>query len=228
MVKLIGILLLLKADVRKSLRRKQHFYSSLAENYIMSYLEEEIPEEEVLIKDLDKSDFGSKLLFLGLAQTGKSSIIQVVFENRDPETTSEIPATIGVRRRLLDFSGLSLNVYDVGGQITYLEEAFVDLRESIFSKIKSLFFVVDTSKYGDFEKAKMYFIRAIKNLQDYSPQGKMVVLAHKMDLVPEEERDKAVDFISEVFELEKYPNTVIYGTSIFEPSLLNTIEKTLT
>jgi Ras-related GTP-binding protein A/B len=193
----------------------------------MSYLEDEITDEDVLIKDLDKSDFGSKLLFLGLAQTGKSSIIQVVFENRDPETTSEIPATVGVRRRLLDFSGLSLNVYDVGGQITYLEEAFVDLRESIFSKIKSLYFVVDTSKYSDFEQAKMYFVRAVKNLRDYSPQGKMVVLAHKMDLVPLEEREKAVDFISEVFELEKYPEIKIHQTSIFEDTLLDTMENTL-
>ncbi len=193
----------------------------------MSYLEEEIPKEDVLIKDLDKSDFGSKLLFLGLAQTGKSSIIQVVFENRDPATTKDIPATVGVRRRLMDFSGLSLNVYDVGGQITYLEEAFVDLRESIFSKIKSLFFVVDTSKYGDFEKAKMYFVRAVKNLKDYSPHGKMVLLAHKMDLVPKEERDKAIEFISEVFELEKYLDIKVLGTSIFEDSILDAVEKVL-
>ena len=193
----------------------------------MSYLEEEIPEEDILIEDLDKNDFGSKLLFLGLAQTGKSSIIQVVFENRDPSTTKDIPATVGVRRRLLDYSGLSLNVYDVGGQITYLEEAFVDLRESIFSRIKSLFFVVDTSKYGDFEKAKMYFVRAIKNLRDYSPQGKMVVLAHKMDLIPEEEREKAISFISEIFELENHSDVQILGTSIFEDSILDAVEKVL-
>ena len=120
----------------------------------MSYLEEEIDKEDQLIKDKESGDFGLKLLFLGLAQTGKSSIIQVIFEDRPPETTNEIQATLGVRRKLLEFSNLSLNVYDVGGQITYLEEAFIELRESIFSHIKTLFFVVDASKYHDFQMAK--------------------------------------------------------------------------
>jgi Ras-related GTP-binding protein A/B len=193
----------------------------------MSYLENEIPDEDVLIKDLDKGEFGSKLLLLGLAQTGKTSIIQVVFENKAPETTKEIPATVGVRRKLVDFSDISLNVYDVGGQITYLEEAFVDLRESIFTRIKVLFFVVDTSRRDDYELAKMYFIRAIRNLNEYSPEGKIVVLAHKMDLVQIEEREKAVSTISEIFELEDYSEVEIFETSIFEETLMDAVAKAL-
>lgn len=193
----------------------------------MSYLENEIADEDVLIKDLDKGEFGSKLLFIGLAQTGKTSIIQVVFENKTPETTSEILATVGVRRKLVDFSDISLNVYDVGGQITYLEEAFVDLRESIFTRIKVLFFVVDTSKHDDFDLAKMYFRRAIRNLNEYSPEGKMVVLAHKMDLVPTEERENIISSITEIFELEDYSEVEIYETSIYEETLIAAIEKAL-
>lgn len=194
----------------------------------MSYLENEITDDDdVLIKDLDKSDFGSKLLFLGLAQTGKSSIIQVAFENRTPEETVGIPATVGVRRRLLDFSDISLNVYDVGGQITYLEEAFVDLRESIFSSTKVLFFVVDSSKYNEFETAKMYFRRAIRNLNEYSPEGRMFVLAHKMDLIPAEEREKAISSITEIFELEEYSKVEIFETSIFEETLMDAVAKAL-
>jgi len=193
----------------------------------MSYLENEIDDEDVLIKDLDKGEFGSKLLFIGLAQTGKTSIIQVVFENKAPETTSEIPATVGIRRKLVDFSDISLNVYDVGGQITYLEEAFVDLRESIFTRIKVLFFVVDTSKHDDFDQAKMYFRRAIGNLNEYSPEGKMVVLAHKMDLIPTEERENAISSITEIFELEDYSEVEIFETSIYEETLMDTVKKAL-
>ncbi len=193
----------------------------------MSYLENEIADDNVLIKDLDKREFGSKLLFLGLAQTGKTSIIQVVFENKSPETTSEIPATVGISRKLVDFSDISLNIYDVGGQITYLEEAFVDLRESIFSRIKALFFVVDTSRQEDFETAKMYFRRAIGNLNEYSPEGKIFVLAHKMDLIPAEEREKAISSITEIFELEDYSEVEIHETSIYEETLMDAVEKAL-
>ncbi|MHA1198766.1 MAG: ADP-ribosylation factor-like protein [Candidatus Heimdallarchaeaceae archaeon] len=193
----------------------------------MSYLEEEIEHEDKLIKGSENGDFGLKLLFLGLAQTGKSSIIQVIFENRSPETTKEIQATLGVRRKLLEFSNLSLNVYDVGGQITYLEEAFIDLRESIFSHIKTLFFVVDASKYHEFSFAKNYFERAIKNLSEYSPDAKLIVLSHKSDLIPKEERAKAVGVISELFEIESYPNVEIHETSIFEPTLSDAIKKAI-
>ncbi|MCE7741291.1 MAG: hypothetical protein GOP50_02430 [Candidatus Heimdallarchaeota archaeon] len=193
----------------------------------MSYLEEEIGQEDKLIKGSENGDFGLKLLFLGLAQTGKSSIIQVIFENRSPETTKEIQATLGVRRKLLEFSNLSLNVYDVGGQITYLEEAFIDLRESIFSHIKILFFVIDASKYHDFNLAKSYFDRAIKNLSEYSPDASLVILSHKSDLIPKEERAKAVEVISDLFEIEIYPNVEIFETSIFEQSLSDAIKETI-
>ena len=193
----------------------------------MSYLEKEIEEEDQMIKATESGDFGQKLLFLGLAQTGKSSIIQVIFEDKPPETTSEIQATVGIRRKLLEFSNLSLNVYDVGGQITYLEEAFIELRENIFSHIKTLFFVVDAPKYHDFEVAKNYFNRAIKNLSEYSPNAKLFVLAHKSDLIPEADRSKALEVISELFELDLYPNVEIHSTSIFEPTLYDAVEKAI-
>ena len=193
----------------------------------MSYLEEEIEKEDQLIKSTEQGDFGLKLLFLGLAQTGKSSIIQVIFEDRPPETTNEIQATLGVRRKLLEFSNLSLNVYDVGGQITYLEEAFIELRESIFSHIKTLFFIVDASKREDFEMAKGYFNRAIRNLSEYSPNAKMCVLSHKSDLIPEEERSATKSTIADLLELSTYPNVEIYDTSIFEPTLHDAIEDAL-
>ncbi len=193
----------------------------------MSYLEDEIDKENQLIQATENGDFGLKLLFLGLAQTGKSSIIQVIFEDKPPETTKEIRATIGLRRKLLEFSNLSLNVYDVGGQITYLEEAFIELRESIFSRIKTLFFVVDVSKYQDFNMAKMYFDRTIKNLSEYSPDAQLFVLAHKSDLIPEEKKPKVIDVITDLFETNQYPNVEIHETSIYEPSLVVAVEKAL-
>lgn len=193
----------------------------------MSYLEDEIEKDNKLVKAVENGGFGLKLLFLGLAQTGKSSIIQVIFEDKPPETTKKIQATIGVRRKLLEFSNLSLNVYDVGGQITYLEEAFIDLRESIFSHIKTMFFVVDMSKFNEFNTAKLYFDRAIKNLSEYSPEARLHVLAHKSDLIPKEQRTKAIDLIAELFELELYPNVEIHETSIYEPTLYKAIEQAI-
>ena len=189
----------------------------------MSYLQKEVPDDKILIKE----DFGLKILFLGLAQTGKSSIIKVVFENMEPEKTSSLPATVGLKREFLDFSGYSLNVYDVGGQITYLEEAFLDLRESIFSYLKVLFFVVDSSKLLDLTTAKKYFERAYSNVQEYSKDAKISVLAHKMDLIPQEGRVKAIELISEFFDVRKYENVDLFETSIYEQSIFEALKKAL-
>lgn len=191
----------------------------------MSYLEKNIQEEEFVAKEIDKGDFGHKLLFIGLAQTGKSSIIKVVFEGVKPEETSDILATISYQRKLLDFSGYSLNVYDVGGQITYLEEAFVALRESIFSHLKTLFFVVDSVKADDLKAAKNYFKRALRNVEDYSKGAQIFVLAHKMDLIPEENREKVFQTISDYFEINKYNNVKAFSTSIFEESIFSAIKE---
>ncbi|MHA1198764.1 MAG: hypothetical protein ACTSQF_05355 [Candidatus Heimdallarchaeaceae archaeon] len=97
----------------------------------------------------------------------------------------------------------------------------------MFSHIKTLFFVVDASKYHDFSYTKNYFVRAIKNLSEYSPDAKLIVLSHKSDLIPKEERVKAVGVISELFEIESYPNVEIFETSIFEPSLYEAVEKAI-
>ena len=211
---------------------KQFDYFLIFERFIMifqaliismSYLQQEVPEDETL----RKGDFGLKFLFLGLAQTGKSSIIKVVFENMKPEKTTSLPATAGLKREFLDFSGYSLNVYDVGGQITYMEEAFVDLRESIFSHLKVLFFVVDSANLLDLTSAKKYFERAYHNVQEYSKDAKIFVLAHKMDLIPQEGRIKATGLISEYFNVKKYENVELFQTSIYEQSIFETLKKAL-
>jgi len=191
----------------------------------MSYLEKVIEEEEFVAKEIEKGDFGHKLLFIGLSQTGKSSIIKVVFEGVKPEETSKILATVSFQRKLIDFSGYSLNVYDVGGQITYLEEAFVALRESIFSHLKTLLFVIDSEKVGELNDAKNYFKRAISNVNDYSKGAKIFVLTHKIDLIPEEKREKVFKKIIDFFEIDKYDNVKAFATSIFDESIFKALEE---
>ena len=193
----------------------------------MSYLQKQMEEEDFLIKEADKGDFGLKFLFLGLAQTGKSSIIKVVFENTEPDKTSDLTATVGTKRQIIDFSGYNLNVYDVGGQITYLEEAFVVLRESIFSQLKALFFVIDSTKMDEIETANLFFRRARRNAEEYSPYARIFVLAHKIDLIEEEKRENLQEEIKEKLQLDKYEKVVLLQTSIFEESIFKAMEKAL-
>ena len=191
----------------------------------MSYLEDSLKKVDKPVEEESKSE--KKILFTGMSQSGKSSIIQSVFEGRKPETTSEIPATVGFLRQRIDYSGISLYVVDLGGQTTYLEESFSLLRESMFSSLEILLFVVDAANSKDFETAKQYFHRSLRNVEEYSKGAKIVVLAHKMDLISEAEKEEIIDTISSLFDVNSLENVEIYPTSIYEKSIFEAIDKIL-
>ena len=189
----------------------------------MSFLQNNSKKTESINTGTDE-ELRYKLLFTGLSQVGKSSIIQVVFEGVMPEDTKDILATVRLSRKKLDFSGLSVSVFDLGGQLNYLQETYSTLRESIFSNTKAVFFVVDTSNAEQLKDSKEFFRRTVENINDYSKGAKICVLAHKADLLKEDVKEKVVIAISDFLELSKYENVEYITTSIFDNSIFDAIE----
>jgi len=188
----------------------------------MSFLKDKVAKEGSLASDRDELRY--KLLFTGLSQVGKSSIIQVVFEGVLPEETEDMLATVRFSRKKLDFSGLSISVFDLGGQLNYLQETYSTLRESIFSNTRAVFFVVDSSNAEQLNDAKEFFRRTVENINDYSRGAKICVLAHKSDLLKEGIKDQVVSTISDFLEIEKYDNVEFITTSIFDNSIFDAVE----
>lgn len=172
-------------------------------------------------------ELGFKLLFTGLSQVGKTSIIRVVFEGVLPEDTDNMLATVRFSRKRLDFSGMSVSVFDLGGQLNYLQETYSTLRESIFSNTRAVFFVVDTSNTDQLTDAKEFLRRTVSNIKDYSKNAKICVLAHKTDLLKEGVKDKIVTTIGEFLDINKYENVEYRETSIFDNSIFEAIEQFL-
>ena len=193
----------------------------------MSYLEDEIKNTDKLVEDLMDSKLGKKILFTGLSQSGKSSIIQVVFEGRSPDITSDLKATVGFTRKQIDYAGISLYVFDLGGQIPYLEEAFGPLRESIFSNLAILIFVLDIANFGEYPQAREYLYKSLRNIEEYSSGAKISVFAHKMDLIPDNEKEERIETIMSLFDINSLENVELHPTSIYEKSIFEAIEKIL-
>ncbi|MCG3220352.1 MAG: 50S ribosome-binding GTPase [Candidatus Heimdallarchaeota archaeon] len=192
----------------------------------MSFLQEKVAEEKIL-SDKSEDDMRYKLIFTGLSQVGKSSIIQVVFEGVIPEDTANLLATVRFSRKRLDFSGLSISIFDLGGQLNYLQETYSTLRESIFSNTKAVFFIIDTINTDQLATAKEFFRRTVENIDDYSKGAKICVLAHKIDLVKKRVRGKVVSTIKDFLELEKYEGVQCYTTSIFDDSIFDVVQQIL-
>ena len=190
----------------------------------MSYLEEEIKESDRLVEELVDNKFGKKILFTGLSQSGKSSIIQTVFEGRTPESTTDMKATVGFTRKQIDYRGIMLFVFDLGGQISYLEDAFNLLKQSMFSNLEILVFVIDSANFGEYDKARQYFFRALRNIEEFCKGAKIVIFAHKMDLLSNDEREERKNMITNIFGLNNLENVELYQTSIYEETIFDAIE----
>jgi GTPase SAR1 family protein len=187
----------------------------------MSFIVQEKKEEA------EDEDFGNKVLFTGLSQSGKTSIIQVVFKGIEPEATKDLPPTVRYTRQKKQLKGFEYYIVDVGGQIPYLEEIFDVLEETIFTNLNYLFYVVDVENIEVFYQAREYFALALKSVEKICMNATITVLAHKMDLIPEEEREEKIKRISEIFFLDSLEHVNIYGTSIYEDSIFDVLRKVL-
>ncbi|NPD87483.1 MAG: hypothetical protein HGN29_02085 [Asgard group archaeon] len=176
---------------------------------------------------VDREGLESKVAILGLSQSGKTSIRQVIFEGFAPESTSQNPATVRINRKLFNLAGSSINLFDVGGQSAYLNEVFQQYQERTFSDVKAVIFVVDVSDAANIMRSKYYFDLTVENVKEISRTAKIYVFAHKMDVVPVNKRQAVLQSIKDIFEIDNMENAEIYGTSIFEDTLWDAMQKIL-
>ena len=174
---------------------------------------------------LKPEDKAERILFVGLSQAGKTSIIQVAFEGMHPEDTLDNQATVRFRTKRVPLEGHIISVIELGGQIPFIEESLTKYKETIYSNLRTLIFVVDTSIPELFENAQHYFKLACQNALEFNKDVQVIVLAHKIDLVAKEEVSHILQYLNELFNLFTEFNTQIYPTSIFDDTLFIILEE---
>lgn len=125
-----------------------------------------------------------KILLLGLNSAGKTTLIRHVLEGKEFEELENLPPTEGVKtdeyryRRLVEIS-----VFDCGGQRQFLEGYFTERMErTIFSNVRVFFWVTDVGDRDKLNQSRFWFKQAFNSLKKFSPDAKIIVLAHKYDL----------------------------------------------
>ncbi|MCG3224629.1 MAG: hypothetical protein H7647_09205 [Candidatus Heimdallarchaeota archaeon] len=193
----------------------------------MSYLGEEVELEVKLENKIQKDGNVKKILFAGLAQTGKTSIINVVFSGLNPEDTKDLPATINFSRQIKNLSNVNILVYDVGGQTSFLDQALTISKEVLFSDLFAFFYVVNASNFGEYQRSREYFLGALRAVAEFNKNTKINLLVHKMDLISDETKDEATNQLAELFNLKELENIKLSGTSIFDSSIFDVIKNAL-
>jgi Ras-related GTP-binding protein A/B len=157
---------------------------------------------------------------MGKSGSGKTSMRSIIFANYIARDTKRLGATIDVEHSHVRFLGnLVLNLWDCGGQESYMDQYFQSQRENIFRNVEILIYVFDVES-RELDKDIHYYQSCLEAIIKFSPEAKIFCLIHKMDLVPEDQRDP-IYFTrqEELKDLSKPLKCTTFRTSIWDETL---------
>jgi len=130
-----------------------------------------------------------KVLLMGRSGSGKTSMRSIIFANYIPRDTMRLGATIDVETSHVRFLGnLVLNLWDCGGQEAFMENYFASQRDHIFRNVEVLIYIFDIES-REMSKDMKYYRSCLEAILQNSKDAKIFCLIHKMDLVPEDQRE---------------------------------------
>lgn len=179
----------------------------------------------------------NKMIIIGLAETGKSTIVKSFMEEKKDFFDDVYSATINYERKNFTFLGTDLSIFDLGGQPSFIDKFTGELAKFIFSDVLAFVFVIDVAKFEELSRAKYYLDLSIDNVLKYSPNAIGYIFLHKVDLLKKEHikeiEAQFKEFLLDGIKLEmKLFMTSVYQDSIYTAlgdlfSNLTSINKTI-
>lgn len=161
-----------------------------------------------------------KVLLMGKSGSGKTSMRSIIFANYIARDTKRLGATIDVEHSHVRLLGnLVLNLWDCGGQESFMENYYRSQKENIFRNVEVLIYVFDVES-REVERDIHYYQSCLEAILQNSPEAKIFCLVHKMDLIQEDHRD--VVFTSKQEDLKKLSKPLdctCFRTSIWDETL---------
>jgi len=161
-----------------------------------------------------------KVLLMGRSASGKTSMRSIIFANYIARDTMRLGATIDVEHSHVRFLGnLVLNLWDCGGQEAFMENYFSSQRDHIFRNVEVLIYVFDIESREN-EKDIKYYRSCLEAIRQNSKDAKIFCLVHKMDLVPEDQRDQVFKTRENELKQSSLPLKIqCFRTSIWDETL---------
>jgi Ras-related GTP-binding protein A/B len=178
------------------------------------------------LSDFSNENSEKKILLMGNKGVGKTSMRSIIFKNFSAKDTFNIPLTKQIATSQVNFMGGNvLKILDCGGQEEFKKEYFQSKIE-LFDNVKILVFVVEAEKkkknnqQDNNDDDILYFNKCVQSLEEHSPDAKIFVLIHKMDLICDDR--KQIVFNTKKKEIEENSgnfNVTCFPTTIWEHSL---------
>lgn len=146
----------------------------------------------------------------------------IIFSNYSAFDTRRLGATIDVEHSHLRFLGnMTLNLWDCGGQDVFMDNYFTNQKDHIFKMVEVLIHVFDVES-KEVNKDIEVFEKSLKQLREFSPNVKIFVLLHKMDLVQVDRREELFGIMMNKLQEHSSPygfQLTGFPTSIWDESL---------
>ncbi|KAL1915369.1 uncharacterized protein VTP21DRAFT_6827 [Calcarisporiella thermophila] len=164
-----------------------------------------------------------KVLLMGKSGSGKTSMRSIIFSNYVAKDTRRLGPTMDIEHSHVRFlNNLVLNLWDCGGQDHFMENYLLNQRDQIFRNVEVLIYVFDVEN-GDqreVEKDMDYYQGCLEAIMNNSKDAKIFCLVHKMDLIPEEQRQQTFEQRYQELKTRSEPLRITaFATSIWDETL---------
>jgi GTPase SAR1 family protein len=160
---------------------------------------------------------------MGLGASGKSSIRSVVFEGKSVDDVKDYNATINYTRSTKSIIDSAFQIFDCGGQESFISVFVGEQAEFIFSDVAILIWVVDVSNFDAVSTSKFYFDHAVRRLSEFSSDAVIFCLFHKIDLLLPDMKSQVIETMESYFVSNRGIKIYYRGTSIFDQSIYLTV-----
>lgn len=166
-------------------------------------------------------DRSKKIVILGLAESGKSTMINGVIKGIRPQPGDKYDATINYQRFNQKFCNTELSIFDLGGQTRFLDQFTGDLAEFVFSDLErgAFIFVIEPLKVAEFSRARYYFELSLQKLDYYSSNSLIYIFLNKIDLLPRKYTENTSTLIRDYLISELTREIRFYETSVYNESI---------
>ncbi len=161
-----------------------------------------------------------KILFLGLNNSGKTSIVISLQKTTNLLSYTSLKPTKGIERTQFEDKKTEFNIWDFGGQEKYRREHLERLPDYIAGTDK-IIYVIDIQDEKRYVLAVEYLGKIIKILQSEKYMVKLSIFLHKFDTNYEIDEDTLIGLVN-IIE-EKIPNN--YNHDISKTTIFTVFKK---
>jgi len=176
------------------------------------------------VRSIYKEPSARKILLLGRAATGKTSIKKIIFEGKNPKDLlfNPIEPTRGITPSVHSWLDLKLGIFDTSGQeLSYLlSENNVEEQTIAFENVDVIIYLFDYTMWVDRKELIFKDLEKINLIiKDKLESTQLTLFLHKIDLIEKSSRKETLKEIESIVK-EKLKLS-IYFTSIYPKLIYN-------